>query len=1521
MAPAKGLAALREARARGGRLGQWKPSDSEIYDEVTDDQYRSIVGDRLEDDFIEDDDQGDYVDRGVDEWNNGRDDDDESEDEDAFEGEDEEFRKARQLKKARAKARASTGKTASKTTKPKTKSGLSDYARPSTGGSTSYRPALNAMQEDDFMASLLSSVTSASNESSNRKRKSSPDIPSSEPLHPSSDSSFFSSSGTSRKRYGAEEDEDDDDDPPSIWDSKRGIMSKGKGKKPRTSDITVVPDHKYTNRDHENDHFADDDFIMDINDDDKTPIKPEPFDENDEDEDEMQIRKVKPLTTATTKLNGATTTARRRVNNSNSVKNIVKPDTVIVKPEPVDEENMEIVKPRIATTATPRNGKTLIPGTSHWSSIQESLLQPQTPVKGSELEEVKAPVGSTKAENVLEKDGSLSMFWLDHFEQDGVVLFVGKVLDKQTGKYVSACVSINGIERNLFVKPRAKRFVQGQETDEEVSRTDVFSEFDNIRRKAGIEEWAASYVQRKYAFEDKTVEKGESEWMKVAYGFDQPEIPMGTTGQTFSHVFGTNTTPFELLVVKRKIMGPCWLKIQNPTLSTKSASWCKIEFTVSDPKTVNPFSETDNSAPKDTPPLTIMSISLRTIVNHRENKTELLCATTRTWEGCNIEDPTPPDQLRSSLNTIIRPIEKFPPGLEARGKTDRSPFQTVKAERALLNSLLATIQRHDPDVIVGHNFLGNTFEALLYRLKELKADHWSRIGRFRRKGFNISKGGSNHRLLAGRLVADLSSDAAKGMISSTTWSLTEMCGTHLKVQREDIDPEDTHSYFDHTLSSPDKLIKFIRLCEVDAFFQMAIAARVQMLPLTKQLTNLAGNSWNLTLNGGRAVRNEFILLHEFHRLKYVCPDKAPFSKKNKFQAQNDEDDPTGAAAEDIVNKPIRGKAKYSGGLVFEPKRGLWDTYIMVMDFNSLYPSIIQEYNIDFTTVDREVEDDQAEEEKIPDVPASDVAQGVLPRIIATLVNRRRQVKGLMKDKSATPAQLLQYDIRQQALKLTANSMYGCLGFAGSRFSSRPLAALTTFKGREILTHTRELAESLQLDVVYGDTDSVFVNSNVTSLPEAHKIANDFKKLVNERYKLLEIDLDAIFERILLLNKKKYAAVKIEDNGERKTEVKGLDMKRREFSKVSKDASSAVLKEILSGESTEIVVEKIHELLTNLGEAVKNGSIPLDDFIIFKRLGKNPEDYPDKKSQPHVQVALKMKTKGASVRAHDVIPYIMCLDESGKGGKTAQAERAFHPDDLRRQGSELKIDYDFYLDTQILQPVLRLCETIEGTERSRLAECLGLDPSRYASSGSGVTDEKQFFTFESQISDKERFKEADPLQLRCVACESTFTFQGLMEESTNVQPVGISCSACHAIVHPASVSIQLENQIRSHISRYYLGWTVCDGEGCGARTRMMSVYGKRCLGLVKEGCRGTVRLEYNDSKLYNQLLYYRSLFDGEKAISTSRGSARFEEIRALVLPNTALFTQLLNAIDGYLDKNGRRFVDMKGLFGFMERIRI
>lgn len=108
--------------------------------------------------------------------------------------------------------------------------------------------------------------------------------------------------------------------------------------------------------------------------------------------------------------------------------------------------------------------------------------------------------------------------------------------------------------------------------------------------------------------------------------------------------------------------------------------------------------------------------------------------------------------------------------------------------------------------------------------------------------------------------------------------------------------------------------------------------------------------------------------------------------------------------------------------------------------------------------------------------------------------------------------------------------------------------------------------------MYGDTDSVFVNSNVTDLAEALKISAEFKKAVNDRYKLLEIDLDGIFQRLLLLQKKKYAAVKVEDGTRTSTEVKGLDMKRREYCALSKTVSQSVLSALPEWPPTQRIVQ-------------------------------------------------------------------------------------------------------------------------------------------------------------------------------------------------------------------------------------------------------------------------------------------------------------------------------------------------------------
>lgn len=128
-----------------------------------------------------------------------------------------------------------------------------------------------------------------------------------------------------------------------------------------------------------------------------------------------------------------------------------------------------------------------------------------------------------------------------------------------------------------------------------------------------------------------------------------------------------------------------------------------------------------------------------------------------------------------------------------------------------------------------------------------------------------------------------------------------------------------------------------------------------------------------------------------------------------------------------------------------------------------------------------------------------------------------------------------------------------------------------------------------------------INTNADNMEEALKVGNEFKRTVNDRYKLLEIDIDNVFRRLLLHAKKKYAAINMVEVDGRfvdKLEVKGLDMKRREYCSLSKEASSKLLNAILSGEDPEIVVGKIHEYLRELSEKMRDDKIPAQNYIIY-----------------------------------------------------------------------------------------------------------------------------------------------------------------------------------------------------------------------------------------------------------------------------------------------------------------------------------
>ncbi|KAF1745190.1 hypothetical protein MXB_4337 [Myxobolus squamalis] len=366
--------------------------------------------------------------------------------------------------------------------------------------------------------------------------------------------------------------------------------------------------------------------------------------------------------------------------------------------------------------------------------------------------------------------------------------------------------------------------------------------------------------------------------------------------------------------------------------------------------------------------------------------------------------------------------------------------------------------------------------------------------------------------------------------------------------------------------------------------------------------------------------------------------------------------------EEIVKKV---KSTYDGGLVLEPKSGFYSNVILLLDYMSLYPSLIQEFNIDFTTMKFELQNDI-----LVAVPIETVASpGVIPREIKKLVDRRKQVKSLIRTTDSGSPDYLQLDIRQRALKLIANSIYGCLGYSNSRFYAKPLAALITAKGRELLNSTKEMVEGMGYDVIYGDTDSIMVNTKIEDFVKAKEISQ------------LSITLNSDGTLI------------------RKNEIKGLDIIRHDWSLISKESGSHILELILSVNQHDFLIEKVQEYIINLNEQINSGKINIEKFVIKKNLAKRIDEYVDKKNQPHLLVAQRLMLRGKKVTVGDTIEYIVCLD----GTTNSHVQRGYHVTEIEENG--YPVDLKYYKEIQIFPVISRICEYIDGLDSSLLAECL------------------------------------------------------------------------------------------------------------------------------------------------------------------------------------------------------------------------
>ena len=908
------------------------------------------------------------------------------------------------------------------------------------------------------------------------------------------------------------------------------------------------------------------------------------------------------------------------------------------------------------------------------------------------------------------------------------------------------------------------------------------------------------------------------------------------------------------------------------------------------------------------PPLVVMSLSMKTVLDAKTNTHEVVMASALTHRGVRTDAQTE-DVNALDHFTVVRPAVRggMPLDLRAVSRGNKrwdGHLEITSNERSLLSFLVARVHRIDPDVIVGHNIYGFDLDVLLHRMKTNKVSQWSKLGRLRLSHMPKSVDGNNGithflgQLARGRLVCDTYL-AARELIRETSYRLRELAVTRLNMEKpKDIQSVDVPKYY----VTSKEILELAMHCENSCYLALRLMFKLEVIPLTHQVTGLAGNVWNRTLKGARAERIEYLLLHEFHRLGYVVPDKQRMKSKKRGGG--------------------RSKAAYAGGLVLEPKRGLYDSYVLLLDFNSLYPSIIREYNICFTTVDRdslnrariEAEENEENEEaakaadelpNLPPKPAKGEKFAPLPSVIHHLVERRYVVKGMLKkEKNVSKRTML--DIRQKALKILANSMYGCLGFSFSRFYAKPLAALVTSLGRTILQNTVDLATQLGYDVIYGDTDSIMIHTNSRDLEEVRQIGNRIKKEVNKLYRLLEIEIDGVYKTMLLLKKKKYAALVVNSDaatGKITTtrELKGIDMVRRDWCPLSKEIGSKVLDFIMSGKlSRDDVVESIHHLLAQQAKAIRTGKVKLGKYIITKGLNKAPHLYPNASSQPHLVVALRQIAAGRSVNPGDHIPYVICKKPED-GVKQTPAQRARAPDEIlrsRKTKTPLEVDYEWYLEHQILPPISRLCSVIAGTSQGNLAQAMGLNASKYIQRSSAVDfeDDDWAFASKSLMDDSERFKGVDaflipprkmPLKSSGDQQKNTayLEFRGLLpdvearvDENVKVEKT-LTWTSLSDDTNAATSVVRVDNQLvlqsRKFVRRYYEGCMQCDDAACGATSRHLRLAsnGEQGFACVVPGCRGTMFPTYDAKLLFDQLQYFEALVDVPRA---ERKRKRLEE---------------------------------------------
>jgi DNA polymerase Pol2 len=306
--------------------------------------------------------------------------------------------------------------------------------------------------------------------------------------------------------------------------------------------------------------------------------------------------------------------------------------------------------------------------------------------------------------------------------------------------------------------------------------------------------------------------------------------------------------------------------------------------------------------------------------------------------------------------------------------------------------------------------------------------------------------------------------------------------------------------------------------------------------------------------------------------------------------------------------------------------------------------------------------------------------GFIPTLIKGLIERRNSIKTILKELDKKDPDYNILSARQNALKLLTNASYGYLGFPQARWYNVECAASITAWGRQYINNVIKRAELAGLKVLYGDTDSCFF---ILPKPDL-KAAQKFVDKVNANLpSIMELQFEGFFKTGIFVTKKKgvrgakkkYALC--DENYD--LTIKGFELVRRDWSLVAKKLQMGVLKKILIEKDFKAALQLLYDTISK----VKNGEVPVEEFVIKTRLMKDVRSY--ESISPHVAAALKAEKNGKTIMSGMMIKYVVTE------GKGRISDRSHTINEAVKK--KLTPDFEYYINNQLIPSVEEILKTV------------------------------------------------------------------------------------------------------------------------------------------------------------------------------------------------------------------------------------